>query len=128
MATSALYSFFWFPAQPECHLFLQHDGYPTGAAWRWATSLRHSPQPSDFLIGFLATQPSAILLERESDALEATYRYRVELPSDPSAPIQVRAWIRLPGSSAWHPRCGPLPLVAFIQRFLPGDLDLPPPS
>jgi hypothetical protein len=128
LATSALFRFLGFPGKPDCHLCLQHDGYPTGAAWRLALSLRHSPQPSDLLSGFLATQPSAILLDQESDAVDATYRYWLELCGDATAPIQVRAWIRLPGSTAWHPRCGPLSLAAFIGRFLPGELELPPPT
>jgi hypothetical protein len=29
------------------------------------------------------------------------------------------AWI--PGGDSWNPRCGPMPMAVFIQRFLPGD-------
>ena len=46
MATRAVYSFTGFPSTPERHLYLHHDGYPTGAAWRFATALRED-QASD---------------------------------------------------------------------------------
>jgi len=45
LATRAVYSFSGFPELPvvqrSCHLYLDHDGYPAGAAWRFAASLRH---------------------------------------------------------------------------------------
>jgi hypothetical protein len=45
----------------------------------------------------------------------------VELLPGLEPKLQVQGWRCLPGSGAWHPRCGPMPLAAFIERFLPGD-------
>lgn len=122
MATRAVYTFSGFPGQSELHLYLHHDGYPTGAAWRMAQALRAAPKPASFLASFLHTQAKAEPLERPEQAADAEYRYRVELLPGPDPQLQVQGWRRLPGSSAWHPRCGPMAMPAFIQRFLPGGL------
>ena len=122
MATRAVYSFTGFPGLPERHLFLHHDGYPIGAAWRFAETLRESPQPASFLSVFLSNQPRAQPIESPEQAADAEYHYRVQLLPGPDPQLQVQGWRRLPGSRAWHPRCGPLPLAGFIQRFLPGGL------
>ena len=45
MATCAVYTFTGFPESPVRHLYLHHDGYPTGAAWRLAEALREAPEP-----------------------------------------------------------------------------------
>lgn len=121
MATRAVFSFIGFPRQPEHHLVLLHDGYPTGAAWRLAAALRATPDPSAFLAAFLRSQPGAGPIESAAQAADADYRYRVVLLPDHDAPLQVQCWRRLPGSSSWHPRCGPMPLALFIRRFLPGE-------
>jgi hypothetical protein len=55
-------------------------------------------------------------------AADAEYRYQVQLLPGPDPQLLVQAWRRLPGSRAWNPRCGPLPLATFIGRFLPGGL------
>ena len=109
MAIRAVYSFTGFPGVPEHHLYLHHDGYPTGAAWRFAEALRETPEPASFLAAFLSTQPRAEPIQSPEQAADAEYRYRLQ------------CWRRLPGSSSWNPRCGPMPLAVFIQRFLPGD-------
>jgi hypothetical protein len=121
LATRAVYSFTGFPHQPVRHLYLHHDGYPTGAAWRLATSLRHDPSPIHFLTSFLSTQPGVVILATAEQAADAEYRYLVQrLPgSDPA--LLVQCWRRIPGLNSWNLRCGPLPLAAFIERFLPGD-------
>lgn len=105
MATRAVYSFSGFPGVPERHLYLHHDGYPTGAAWRFATALRQRPEPEAFAAAFLASQPGAEPLAAPAQAADAEYRYRVQL---------------LAGTT-WQPRCGPMALELFIRRFLPGD-------
>jgi hypothetical protein len=121
LATRAVYSFLGFPSVPECHLYLHHDGYPTGAAWRFSTALRQRPEPEAFAAAFLASQPGAEPLVAPEQAADAEYRYKVQLLDGSPAPLQVQAWRRLPGGAAWHPRCGPMTLKQFIGRFLPGD-------
>ena len=121
MATRAVYSFTGFPGIPVRHLYLHHDGYPTGAAWRFATALRQRPQPEAFAAAFLATQPGAEPLAVLEQAADAEYRYRVQLRTGEAGMLQVACWRRLPGGAEWHPRCGPMALELFIGRFLPGD-------
>ncbi|CAK6696427.1 hypothetical protein VB734_13220 [Synechococcus sp. BA-124 BA4] len=122
MATRAVYSFTGFPGTPERHLYLHHDGYPTGAAWRFATALRHSQEASSFLASFLSTQPRAEVLSGAEQSADAEYRYQVRLLERSDTRLQVACWRRLPEGSSWQPRCGPVPLAVFIQRFLPGEL------
>ena len=121
MATRAVFSFTGFPGVPEHHLYLPHDGYPTGAAWRFAAALRETPEPAFFLVAFLSSQPRAELIQCPDQAADAEYRYRVQLGPGPEPQLQVQCWRRIPGGDSWNPRCGPMPLAAFIQRFLPGD-------
>lgn len=121
MAIRAVYSFTGFPAQPDCHLSLHHDGYPTGAAWRFASALRICPQPTQLPACFGSSQPGSLPLAAVEEAADAEYRYRVEFQPGAAEPLQVICWRRLPGSSAWCYRCGPMPLAVFIARFLPGD-------
>jgi hypothetical protein len=125
LATRAVYSFSGFPEQagdqPSCHLYLHHDGYPTGAAWRFAASLQSSKAAEAFLAAFRYTQPGAITLASVAEAADADYRYRLRLQPSSKAVIEVKCWRRHPASSSWHPRCGPMSMEAFIQRFLPGD-------
>jgi hypothetical protein len=123
LATRAVYSFIGFPGSPEQHLYLHHDGYPTGAAWRFATARRLNGDPAAFLQAFVATQPGAEQLFAPQQAADAEYRYRVALDASTTAELQVQCWRRLPGSSDWHPRCTRVALADFIQRFLPGALD-----
>ncbi len=135
MATRAVYSFTGFPGAPVRHLYLHHDGYPTGAAWRFATALREQQELDAFLAAFLSTQPSAEPLASPEQAADADYRYQVQLLAGEvggdvggdaacdlaGAQVQVQCWRRLPGSTSWQPRCRPMPLAQFIRRFLPGD-------
>jgi hypothetical protein len=44
----------------------------------------------------------------------------VQLVSDADPHLQVQCWRRIPGGDSWNPRCGPMSLVTFIRRFLPG--------
>ena len=103
------------------HLYLHHDGYPTGAAWRFAETLRENPEPASFLAAFLSTQPRAEPIKSPHKAADAEYRYLVQLVPGSEPHLQVQCWRRIPGGISWLPRCGPMPLAAFIQRFLPGD-------
>lgn len=104
------------------HLYLHHDGYPTGAAWRFATALRNHPAAAAFLAAFLITHPSAEALAAPEQAADAEYRYAVQLFPDADPELQVQCWRRLPGCSSWQPRCGPMALATFILRFLPSGL------
>ncbi len=132
MATRAVYSFSGFPEQlppqPSCHLYLHHDGYPAGAAWRFAEALRHCAEGTTFLAAFRRSQAEAVELASVAEAADADYRYRLRfLPSsDPAAPtasaIEVGCWRRLPEYGGWHPRCAPMRLDVFIRRFLPVEL------
>ena len=122
MATRAVYTFTGFLGVSEHHLFLHHDGYPTGAAWRFALSLRETPQPAAFLDAFLSSQPRAEPIQSPEHAADAEYRYHVQLVPGPEPLLQVKCWRRIPGGGTWIPRCGPMPLTVFIQRFLPGEL------
>ncbi len=121
MATRAVFSFTGFPGVPQCHIYLHHDGYPTGAAWRFAAAMRENPESACFLVAFLSSQPRAEPIQSPDQAADAEYRYRVQLVPGPEPLLQVQCWRRIPGGGIWHPRCGPMPLAAFIQRFLPGD-------
>ena len=103
------------------HLYLHHDGYPTGAAWRFAEAFREAPEPDSFLVGFLGTQPNAEPIQSPEFSADAEYRYLVQLLPDADPRLQVQCWRRIPGGDSWNPRCGPMPMVVFIQRFLPGD-------
>ena len=123
MATRAVYSFTGFPEAPVHHLYLHHDGYPTGAAWRFATALREQPAAAEFLIAFLSSQPGAVALAAPEEAADADYRYVVELRTGVDPQLTVQGWRRLPGSTTWHIRCGPMALALFIERFLPGGVD-----
>lgn len=123
MATRAVYSFTGFPEAPVRHLYLHHDGYPTGAAWRFATALREQPAAAEFLAAFLSSQPGAEVLASPEQAADADYRYVVELRTGVDHQLRVQSWRRLPGSGTWHPRCGPMALALFIERFLPGGVD-----
>ncbi len=122
MATRAVFSFTGFPGVSEHHLFLHHDGYPTGAAWRFATALRETPESASFLSAFLSTQPRAEPIQSPEQAADAEYRYRVQLAAGPEPHLQVQCWRRIPGGGSWNPRCGPMALTVYIQRFLPGEL------
>ncbi|WP_255144584.1 hypothetical protein [Synechococcus sp. ATX 2A4] len=75
MATRAVYSFTGFPGAPVRHLYLHHDGYPTGAAWRFATALREQQELAAFLAAFLRTQPGAEPSAAPELAADADYRY-----------------------------------------------------
>jgi hypothetical protein len=121
LATRAVYSFTGFPGRPERHLYLHHDGYPTGAAWRFAVALRDARDASAFFSAFLSTQPKAEPLASPEQAADAEYRYLVQLLAEADPRLQVQCWRRIPGGVSWNPRCGPMPIAVFIQRFLPGD-------
>ena len=120
MATRAVYSFFGFPSTPQCHLYLHHDGYPTGAARRFAEASRESIEPASFLVAFLSTQPRAGPIQSPEQTADAEYRYLVQLVSDAAPHLQIQCWRRIPGGDSWNPRCGPMPMAVFIQRLLPG--------
>lgn len=122
LATCAIYSFAsvsWVLAR---HLYLPHDGYPTGAAWRFAEALRENPQPASFLAAFLGPQRRAEPIQCPAQTVDAEYCYWVQLVPGADPQLQVHCWSRLPSSSAWHPRCGPMALATFIRRFLPDGL------
>lgn len=121
MATRAVYTFTGFPETPVRHLYLHHDGYPTGAAWRFAEAFREAPEPDSFLVAFMITQPNAEPIQSPEQAADAEYRYRVQLVYAADLHLQVQSWRRIPGGDSWNPRCGPMPMAVFIQRFLPGD-------
>jgi hypothetical protein len=121
LATRAVYSFTGFQSTSETHLYLHHDGYPTGAAWRFAATLRDNPEPAFFLAAFLSSQPKAEPIQCPEQAADAEYRYRLQLVPGPQPQLQVQCWRRIPGGDSWQPRCGPMALATFIQRFLPGD-------
>ncbi|APD47183.1 hypothetical protein KQ302_11070 [Synechococcus sp. CS-602] len=121
MATRAVYSFRGFPGAPIRHLYLHHDGYPTGAAWRFAMARRHNPSSAGFLNAFLETQPRAEPLATPDQSADAEYRYGLELLAGDDSHLQVQYWRRMPGGTSWQPRCGPITLEKFIQRFLPGE-------
>ena len=121
MATRAVYSFTGFPGPPKRHLYLHHDGYPTGAAWRFAAALRDARDASAFFSAFLSTQHKAEPLTCPEQAADAEYRYQVTFIPRADAQLQVQCWRRLPGDDSWSLRCAPMALATFIQRFLPGD-------
>lgn len=121
MATRAVFSFTGFAGIPEQHLYLHHDGYPTGAAWCFAEALRENPESASFLAAFLSSQPRAEPIRCPDQAADAEYRYWVQLVPGSEPQLQVQCWRRIPGGASWNLRCGPMPLAVFTQRFLRGD-------
>ena len=117
-----MYTFTGFAGAPERHLYLHHDGYPAGAAWRFATALRHYPEAPAFLAAFLHSEPGAETLASPEQAADAEYRYLVALSSGAAAELQVQCWRRYPGTERWTCRCGPMALEMFIHRFLPDGM------
>ena len=97
LATRAAYTFTGFPEAPVRHLYLHHDGYPTGAAWRFAEALHEAPEPASFLVAFLITQPNAEPIESPEFSADAEYRYRVQLVSAVDLHLQVQCWRRILG-------------------------------
>jgi hypothetical protein len=124
LASRAVYTFTGFSGVPERHIYLHHDGYPMGAALRFSAALRETADASSFLAAFLSTQHQAEALASPEQAADAEYRYRVQLLPGPDPHLQVQCGRRIPGGGSWIPRCGPMPLGAFIQRFLPGHLNI----
>jgi hypothetical protein len=122
LATRAVYTFTGFPGTHVRHLYLHHDGYPTGAAWRFAEAFREAPESASFLVAFLSTQPNAEPIQSPEQAADAEYRYLVQLDPGADTHLQVQCWRRIPGGYSWNPRCGPVPLAVFIQHFLPGGI------
>jgi len=122
LATRAVFSFTGFAGFPDCHLYLHHDGYPAGAAWRFAEAQREAADASSVLTAFLRTQHQAEPLASPEEAADAEYRYRVQLVPDAGPRLQVQCWRRIPGGDSWNPRCGPMSLATFIRRFLPDGL------
>ena len=123
MATRAVYSFTGFPDAPVRHLYLHYDGYPTGAAWRFAIALQHNPDAAAFLAAFQCTQPQTEPLHHPDQAADAEYRYTVALLPGPEPMLQLQCWRRHPEHNLWSPRCGPMALSLFIERFLPAGLE-----
>jgi hypothetical protein len=121
LATRAVYTFISFSSASERHLYLHHDGYPTGAAFRFAAAQRAAADATGFLAAFERTQPQAEPLVSPEQAADAEYHYRVHLLPGSAPQLAVECWRRSPGGGPWIPRCGPMPLAAFIQRFLPGE-------
>ncbi|MCT0213256.1 MULTISPECIES: hypothetical protein [unclassified Synechococcus] len=121
MATRAVYTFSGFTGEQDHHLYLHHDGYPTGAAWRLSQALQLGDEPSAFLRSFRSTQAAAEPLAHPEHCGDAEYRYHVQLINSADPSIQVQCWRRLPEGKNWHMRCNPMPLAAFIQRFLPSE-------
>ena len=85
MATRAVYTFTGFSGKSDHHLYLHHDGYPTGAAWRFAVALSETPEPASFLAAFLSSQPRAEPIESPEQAADAEYRYRAVAEHQPSS-------------------------------------------
>ncbi|MCP9773936.1 hypothetical protein KBY66_15195 [Synechococcus sp. Tobar12-5m-g] len=83
--------------------------------------MRESQEPPPFLAAFMSFEPRAEPIQSPDQAADAEYRYRVQLVPAPEPHLQVQCWRRIPGGGSWNPRCGPMPLAAFLQRFLPGD-------
>jgi hypothetical protein len=102
LATRAIFTFIDFPGFPECHLYLHHDGYPTGAAWRFAAALRETPESASFLAAFLSTQPRAEPIQCPERAADAEYCYRVQLDPGPEPQLQVQCWRRIPEVGAFY--------------------------
>lgn len=105
-----VYSFSGFPEAPVHHLYLHHDGYPTGGR----------------VPGCVPQQPAR---RRSPRGPRAGRRCRlslrgVELCTGVDPQLTVQGWRRFPGSGTWHLRCGPMALTIFIERFLPGGVEV----
>ncbi len=120
MATRAVYSFSGFLEPSDRHLLLRHDGYPEGAARRFAVTLRLQPHATLFLGAFLRTQRHTEPLANLEHVTDAEYRYRIQLVFLPQPCLLVQCWRRTPDHARWHPRSSRMPMDLFIQRFLHG--------
>ncbi len=63
---------------------LRQDGYPTGAAWRFAVAQRKAADAPGFLVAFLSPQQQAEPLASLELGPNAEYRYRVHLLPGPN--------------------------------------------
>jgi hypothetical protein len=120
LATRAVYSFSGFLDPPERHFFFHHDGYPKGAAHRFAVALRHSSEDTSFLTAFLSTQRYVEPMASLNQVTDAAYRYRIQLVRSSQPSLLVQCWKLMPDHNRWHPRSSRMLMDMFIQRFLPG--------
>ena len=116
-----MFTFAGFPEASARHLLLDHDGYPTGAAWRFAAAVQAAPEPAAFLSTFLSHQRGAEPLASPDLAADADFHYHVQLRRGGHHPLQVQCWRRYPRGIGWQRRCGPMSLECFLRRFLPGS-------
>jgi hypothetical protein len=107
LVIDAVYSFIGFPEVSQRDLYLHNDGYPTGAAWRFAEALRVTSEPAAFLDAFLSTQPKAEPIQSPDQAADAEYRYLVQLLPGSEPHLQVQCRRRIPGGGSWIPAAGP---------------------
>jgi hypothetical protein len=121
LATGAVYTFTSFSSHSARHLYLHHDRYPTGAAFRFASAQRAAADVTGILAAFQRTQPQAESLTSPVQAADAEYHYRVHLLPGSAPHLAVVCWRRSAGGGCWIPYCGPMTMAAFIQRFWPRD-------
>jgi hypothetical protein len=86
-----------------------------------AAARRDATDAAGFLAAFLSSQRQAESLASPEVGADAEYRYRLQLLVGSESRLAVQCWRRLSGEGDWRLRCGPMPLAAFIQRFLPAD-------
>ena len=55
-------------------------------------------------------------LERPDPPSEASYRYRLSLPSGRLASASLACWRRYAPGGAWQRRCGPMGLAHFLDH------------
>ena len=56
-------------------------------------------------------------LAKPAPPSEASYRYRLSLPSDRLASASVACWRRYSPGGPWQRRCGPMTLATFLRHY-----------
>jgi hypothetical protein len=115
MAPAATLHFHGFPALPPGPLLLRADGDPAGTARRLAgldLDAAVSSLPRDFLsTAGCGGRPGP-------RAPRCLYRYEIRLLRRRREPVWIACWRRYPAGIGWQRRCGPMPMGAFLARFL----------
>ena len=88
LATRAVFTFTGFPQTPPSHLYLNHDGYPAGAAWRFATAQHHHPDADQAVVANLAAVKHRLVTDRDA-AAEGQGRPRIGMQHRPVLDIAV---------------------------------------
>lgn len=124
MAPGSLHSFHGFAGGAPLHLHLPHVVDPAAAACCYVEALELAGAPAELLEGFRICQPQAQPVAAPEQDTLALYRYRLRHCPRRRQALELECWRLYPGCSDWRRRCGPMPLAAFVEQFLPDQASL----